>query len=100
MLKAPTHPLNLDAGWISNPDLTAILTGTSSRKDVAIEDAIDAAEERLKIMTLRQRTVANLRAGLKVAGATRVTMNPHNRAWRDSQGGKAQQKRVLAAAGA
>lgn len=100
MLKSPTHALNLDAGWIPNPELVAILTGKSSRKDIALEDAIEAAQERLDIMTLRQKTVAGLRAGLKVAGAARVTMNVHNRAWRDSAGGQAQQKRVFAQAGA
>lgn len=94
------HPLNTSEGWVTNPDLIAILTGESSRKDVAIDDAIEAAQERLTSATLRQKSAAGLRAALKVAGVARVTMNAHNRAWRDSDGGKAIQRRVFASAGA
>ena len=84
--------------WVSTPELVGTLTAEDPIAGLTLEDAIAVAQERLKVITLKQRPAAKLRAALKVAGVARVTMNAHNRTWRDSANGKRIAKPILAGA--
>ena len=84
--------------WISTPDLVAVLVGESNA--LPLEEAITIGDERIEVIKLKQKPAAELRAALKVAGVARVTPNAQNRAWRDSDRGKALQAKVFARAGA
>ena len=93
-------PENIGNGpeWVSTPDLVEDLT-CGDFTGAELEHLIAVAQERLLVVkTMRQKAVASIYAALKVAGVARVTMAPANRAWRDSKGGKAIARRVLASA--
>jgi hypothetical protein len=90
-MSTTTTPVLLDGNtsdtWMSHPDLLALVKANDA-------DGIAIAKQRLKVCSLRQRAVAELKGALAGVKAGRVAMSPANRTWRDSDGGKAIARRT------